>query len=308
MTVIDPTVSHRNNRAAATNLAAPHITLEIPTVNYGQFLSPIHEVPTPLPSPAHTPIPSLRKADRSGTSDSSSSINSQPQRKRAQLQQQKGSYYSSDESHTSMSSAPSIVIENAATGHDNQERHSISIVVPSPIQIRVESDSAQHSPVSSASNSPLPSPAKTKPPPLQIINSNFARFEALETGSGANDSRSPFPLAVPILCVSEPSPDTNLESADKAGLREQPSKKLQRKSVLDWQHVDLGSPPLRKLPDDAVVNTVVNSINDAGLRRAFKDALDKSSSLDLPHPPPMITITSNFSEVDSDSDASILGE
>jgi hypothetical protein len=44
------------------------------------------------------------------------------------------------------------------------------------------------------------------------------------------------------------------------------------------------------------------------MRRVYKDTLDKSSSLELPHPPPIITITTNFSEVESDSDAGMLGK
>ena len=74
---------------------------------------------------------------------------------------------------------------------------------------------------------------------------------------------------------------------------------------------DLGSPPLRKhIPEDATVNVAENLINDTinSIRRVFKDTLDKSSSLELPNPPPIITITTNFSEVESDSDAGLLGK
>ena len=300
---------HRSNRSSTTNLTTPHITLEIPTVNYGQFLSPIHEVPTPLPSPAHTPLPSLRRVDRGGNCISDSSLSSgssgRLERKRFQLRQQPGNYNSSDDSST----APSILIDSVA-GQENQEtRQSISIVVPSAIQIRIESDSAPPSPHSSASNSPQPSPAKTKPPPLNILNSNFTRFEAFETGTESKEFRPGPPVRVPLLCVSEPSPDTDFEIPDRRCPLNQSAKKSQRKSVLDWEHVSLGSPPLRKVPEDVVANAaVVNSINDANVRRAFKDTLDKSSSLDLPHPPPMITITTNFSEVESDSDTGMLGK
>lgn len=307
---------HRSNRSSTTNLTTPHITLEIPTANYGQFLSPIHEVPTPLPSPAHTPIPSVRRVDRGSSSSDSSSLllgnSARLDRKRSQLRQQAGNCNSSDESCKSGSSAPSIIIDSVASSssQENQERQSISIVVPSAIQIRIESDSTQPSPVSSASNSPMPSPAKTKPPPLNILNSNFTRFEAFETSTESNEFQPAPPARVPLLCVSEPSPDTDLETVDRRCLLNQSGKKSQRKSILDWEHVSLGSPPLRKVPVDVVVNSAaaVHSINDASMRRAFKDTLDKSSSLDLPHPPPMITITANFSEVESDSDTGMLGK
>lgn len=304
-------------------MTTPHITLEIPTVNYGQFLSPIHEVPTPLPSPAHTPIPSLKRTTVGGCAISESSLSScsstRLERKRSQLQQQRRNYNSPDVIYRSDSSAPSILIDTVSDSPiESQERPSISIVVPSAIQIRIESDSPSPSTLSSASNSPLPSPAKTKPPPLNIVNSNFTRFDGLVTGSETNQFRPTPPLRVPLLCVSEPSPDTDygaVVSEKKSPLVQavgQAAKQSQQhnKSMLGWQHVNLGSPPLRKLPvTDVTVNAVdVNSINDANMRRAFKDTLDKSSSLDLPHPPPMITITANFSEVESDSDAGMLGK
>jgi hypothetical protein len=82
-------------------------------------------------------------------------------------------------------------------------------------------------------------------------------------------------------------------------------------SKLEWGQVSLGSPPLRKhLPGDATVNVDDNFINNTitSMRRVYKDTLDKSSSLELPHPPPIITITTNFSEVESDSDAGMLGK
>lgn len=327
MAVIDPSAQHRsNNRSNTTNLTTPHITLEIPTVNYGQFLSPIHEVPTPLPSPAHTPIPSLRRTtglERGGISDSSlSSSNSSTtrlERKRSQLQQQRHNYHGHcpDVIHSGDSSGcPSIQIETVGDSPDNPEqRPSISIVVPSAIQIRIESDSPPPSTLSSASNSPLPSPAKTKPPPLNIINSNFTRFNALQTAGSqtANEFRPTPPLRVPLLCVSQPSPDAEfvqIESASNCTSSRQCQQNKSSNNMLDWGHVSLGSPPLRKVPVDVTVNAAanVNTINDASIRRAFKDTLDKSSSLDLPHPPPMITITANFSEVESDSDAGILGK
>lgn len=306
MAVIDASaMSHRNNRLGTTNFTSPHITLEIPTMNYGQFLSPIHEVPTPLPSPAHTPIPSTRRAERCGSSDSSlSSGSSTAIDQRRSLLQQRWHRDSCNEKHGIGTSVPSIV-EKVTSSRENQEKQSISIVVPSNIQILVESESTQPSPLSSTANSPLPSPAKTKPPRLNILNSNFARFEAFEMSTDTNEIAPVPPLTVPLLCVSEASPEkTDFDPSPKKCQ----NKKSQCTSVLDWEHVSLGSPPLRRLPVDAIVAD--NSINNTsiGIRRNFKDTLDKSSSLDLPHPPPIITITTNFSEVESDSDAGMLGK
>lgn len=316
MAVIDPSImTHRSNRLSTTNFSTPYITLEIPTINYGKFLSPIHEVPTPLPSPAHTPIPSMRKADRCGSSDSSLSSGSSMLlgRKRSMLQQQRWNCNDSEDDQRCGLSAPSIIVEDVASNPENFERQSISIVVPSTIQILVESDSTQPSPVSSATNSPLPSPAKVKPPPLNILNSNFARFETVESSTETNKYKSIPPLAVPNLCVSEPSPETtNLANLKTRCRLTQADRKSQCSiSKLEWENVSLGSPPLRKhLFGDSTVNVADNLINDTNvnIRRVFKDTLDKSSSLELPHPPPIITITTNFSEVESDSDAGMLGK
>lgn len=311
-------MAHRSNRLTTTSFCTPHITLEIPTGNYGQFLSPIHEVPTPLPSPAHTPIPSMRKADRCGSSDSSLSSGSSTllERKRPLLQQQRWNYNSSDEYHKGSLSAPSIVVENVTSHSENSERQSISIVVPSTIQILIESDSAQPSPVSSTANSPLPSPAKIKPPPLHIVNSNFTRFETFQSSTGSNELKSTPPFTVPQLCVSEAFLETtdfeNLSTvSNQAGKKCSSSQCSRSLSKLEWGQVSLGSPPLRKhLPGDATVNVDDNFINNTitSMRRVYKDTLDKSSSLELPHPPPIITITTNFSEVESDSDAGMLGK
>ncbi|XP_059350348.1 uncharacterized protein LOC130692880 isoform X2 [Daphnia carinata] len=304
--VIDASaMSHRNSRLGTTNFTSPHITLEIPTMNYGQFLSPIHEVPTPLPSPAHTPIPSTRRAERCGSSDSPvSSGSSAAIDQRRSLLQQRWHRDGCNEKHGIGTSVPSIV-EKVTSSREIPEKKSISIVVPSNIQILVESDSAQPSPISSTANSPLPSPAKTKPPRLNILNSNFARFEAFEMSTDTNEIAPVPPVTVPLLCVSEASPEnTDFDPLPKKCQ----NTKSQCTSVLDWEHVSLGSPPLRRLPVDAMVTD--RSINDKsiGIRRNFKDTLDKSSSLDLPHPPPIITITTNFSEVESDSDAGMLGK
>ena len=297
-------MTHRSNRLSTTNFSAPHITLEIPTINYGQFLSPIHEVPTPLPSPAHTPIPSMKRADRCGSSDSSLSSGSSTllERRRPLLQQQKWNYNSSDEYNKCGLPTPSIVVENVSSNPENLERQSISIVVPSTIQILIESDSAQPSPVSSTANSPLPSPAKIKPPPLNILNSNFARFQTFDSSTETNEFKSTSPLKAPHVCVLEASPETTDFKNLQAGCGFSPAKKSQCNiSKLEWEHVSLGSPPLRKhLPGDGTVNVADNLVNDtiSSIRRVFKDTLDKSSSLELPHPPPIITITTNFSEVE----------
>jgi len=305
VTVIDPASAQRNNRSAGTNLNTPHITLEIPTINYGQFLSPIHEVPTPLPSPSHTPVPSLRR--QSGISDSSVSSESLVRQQPNQPKQKDGETTSSDESRKSCSPAPSIVIESADS---NVERRNITIVVPSPIQIVVESDSTLPSPISS----PSPSPSKTKPPPLHIINSNYSRFETFNkmTEVGNECVRPPPPKTLPIVCVSEPSPDSDGEFYERRMYTQASAadRKSQPKSVIKWENINIGSPPARKHSMDQSLNSgdVATTSDGPNFRRVLKDTM--SSSLELPNPPPLITITTNFcnSEVESDSDAGVLGK
>ena len=59
----------------------PTITLEVPSFNYGKCLSPIREMPSPLPTPCPSPLPTpnmmrqqIPADDHSGVSDCSSSI------------------------------------------------------------------------------------------------------------------------------------------------------------------------------------------------------------------------------------------
>ena len=301
--------AQRNNRTVGSSLTTPHITLEIPSTNYGQFLSPIHEVPTPLSSPSHTPVPTLRR--QSGVSDSSSVSNDSPPRTESKrLFQQnlnKDDNISSDDiSKSSCISTPSIIIDNVDGDSPtpiDQSRPNITVVPP--IRIIVESDSPTPSPLSS------PSPSRTKPPPLHIVNSNFSRFEAFSKLTSMEDvpvpnlseTRPQPPRTLPVLCISEPSP-----VSDSPVLDPEPhltaEGKSQTHTVMRWEHVSIGSPPIRKHSVDISQPAECQPTNDI-FRRGLKEAV--SSSLDLPNPPPLITITSNFSEVESDSDAGTLG-
>lgn len=286
VTVIDQSTNQRNSRTAANCLAAPHITLEIPSSNYGQFLSPIREVPTPLPSPSHTPLPSLRRAERGYPFGSSSRSPLSKERHRPGLQYQKEELQSSDESFKGISFA----LDDATSLH--REKKSISITVPSAIRIQVESP--QSTPLSSPRTSPVPSPAKTKPPPLKILDSNFRRFEHFDA-LAADASKQLATL--PTLCVSVASPVNERQAQINA------ASITKRKAALNWDTVNIGSPPLRKHSVDA--GRLASPPGEQ--RRGLKDANDKCSSLDLPQPPPMITITTSCSEFESDTDPPMLG-
>lgn len=56
--VLDPLNAHKSTTSNANNssLNAPTILLEVPSSNTNKCLSPIRELPTPIPSPALTPI------------------------------------------------------------------------------------------------------------------------------------------------------------------------------------------------------------------------------------------------------------
>ena len=274
MTVIDQ--AQRNSRSTSSSLSAPftpHITLEIPSVNYGNFLSPIHEVPTPLPSPLHTPNSGIRR-QANLCSDS-------PTQRRYKDDN------SSDESHRSSSSVPSSGWESDRTVHQMP----VSIVVTPSIESR--------------------SPTRSnKPPPLQIVDSNFARFEL--AGSCTQGGSS-----LPVVCVSEPSPEQDGEALHDTAVDQTSCSSQCKKSVLKWKHVSIGSPPIRKTIDPGVIDAsigvstgvFVGASAGQGFRRGLKESFqDKSCSLDLPVAPPMITITANFSEVESDTDAGLLGK
>ena len=278
VTVIDQ--AQRNSRSASSNLSAPftpHITLEIPNINYGNFLSPIHEVPTPLPSPSHTPNPSLRRQSNLCTDS--------PTHRRCKDDT------SSDDSRQSSSSMLSTGWESDRTVHQMP----ISIVVTPSAEAR------------------SPSRSSNRPPPLQIINSNFARFEV--TGRSVETEPS-----MPVVCVSEPSPEQDGEALHDTAVDQTSSSSQCKESVLKWKHISIGSPPIRKATDAgatdvnsatsvATVGVFVAASSNQGFRRGLKDSFqDKSCSLDLPVAPPMITITANFSEVESDTDAGLLGK
>jgi len=173
----------------------------------------------------------------------------------------------------------------------NLQSESNLMVLPS-IQINVES----------VDSSPVPSPGKSKPPPLHIINSNFTRFQ----------SEAAVLPALPLLCVSSPPPEST-DSENESTVHAEILEITQSKPLLNWKNISIGSPPIRKniLVDVKLSDRIVRDDDKTTIdfRRLFKDTHDKSSSLDLSHPPPMITITTNFcSEIESDTDTGKSGK
>ena len=266
MTVIDQSNAQRNNRSCSSSSSSnganmnncPNITLEIPSNNYLYFLSPIHEVPTPLPSPSHTPVPSLRRQNAASDSDGSPCKRFQP----------------TSTKHGATRSKP--LLTPSITICDDQGRFTEVTAGDQPAISKQPSTEPLQSPA--AASQPPPKP---KPPPIIITDSNFSRFENV-------DADIP---EIQIFCYSaEPSAEIGqvFESHSVAS---------------NWHKISIGSPPVKKNPA-----TCLPSSFDATTpcRYPLKNSVDKSNSLDLPTEPPMITITSNLSEVESDTDIGIL--
>jgi len=236
----------------------------------------------------HTPNPSLRR--QSGVAETSFSTSNLSQAHcKPEIKYQRSIH--SDDSRSSSSSTPSIMISQIDEGNLQSESN-ISVLVPPLIQINVES----------VDSSPAPSPGKSKPPPLHIVNSNFTRFQ----------SESAILPALPLLCVSSPPPEST-DSENESTVHVEAIEMTQSKPLLNWKHVSIGSPPVRKntLIDAGLSDRVIRDDNTTKMdfRRPFKDTHDKSSSLDLCHPPPMITVTTNFcSEIESDTDTGPMGK
>lgn len=259
----------------------------------------------------HTPNPGLRR--QSGVSDSSFSNSSSPRAERKLGIDNRKDEMNLDDSRSSSSSTPSIFISQI-DGHNNlQSGSTSSIMVPPAIQINVL-ELADSSPTVS----PVPSPGKVKPPPLHIVDSNFARFKTPDPAPPSVH----IPPALPLLCISSPPPESTdsesettvciVETASKTEDKDT-AKSISSSSSFNWKQINIGSPPIRK--NKAIDTGLSEKMSrddgkpEAGFRRALKDTFDKSSSLDLPHPPPMITITTNFcSEIESDTDSVILGK
>ncbi|VEN60310.1 unnamed protein product, partial [Callosobruchus maculatus] len=232
--VLDPLSAHKSNQASGSNLLhPPTILLEIPsTIN--KCLSPIHEMPTPLPSPALTPI--MRRSQvmappLSGDADSSDD--------RISVE------------------IPDISVVCRDGEEERGRRAEIVIDLQAEDGLIMEEAAAMQM-----------SASKTKPvrqPPVGQSASLFAPMITIE----------PPPLVIPTLTVQTPSP-----------------------TIPQLPTITFGSPPPVRRVDD----TCFPFPSPKQSRKMLKD-FDKPTSLDLPGAPPMITITCNMSEVESDGDS-----
>ncbi|XP_058443100.1 uncharacterized protein LOC131425318 isoform X3 [Malaya genurostris] len=239
--VLDALSAHKTSTpsTAATQLHPPTILLEIPSNGINnKCLSPIREMPTPIPSPALTPIMPRPHRIRSPQNmyDESMSVT-----------------FSGNYSGYNNSKPDQVTIE---INHPDSDTDS-----PTPMNMSSQSDSASsNSSSKSRKNSPNISISIDVQPP---------------TPKREKPER-PRDLVIPELIIQQPSPTK------------------ERSSVVIFP----GSPPPQRA---SIGETSFYFPNKQQQKRLLKQ-WEKPGSLDLPFEPPMITVTSNMNEVESDAD------
>ncbi|XP_050299041.1 uncharacterized protein LOC126737949 isoform X2 [Anthonomus grandis grandis] len=236
--VLDPISAHRSASSGTNLLHPPTILLEIPsTIN--KCLSPIREMPTPLPSPMPSPAitPIMRRAPSPISRLSAGQISAS----------------SLDELENSDDKI-SIEIPNISVSASDDDEIRCPDIVIDPLAedglIFEEVAAMQHSALYKAKN---------RPPPLGQINIQ----------------NPPPPLVIPTLTIETPSPTRKTPTLLVPG----------------------SPPPQRGFPQHQ--DTFQFPFTAKSGRKMFKD-FEKPTSLDLPTAPPLITITCNMSEAESD--------
>ncbi|XP_068083923.1 uncharacterized protein [Anabrus simplex] len=265
--VLDALSAHKSAPCGSNLLHPPTILLEVPSAGSSKCLSPIHEVPTPLstplPSPAITPV--MPRCNILGRMSRDEDIRPQP----LQL--------------------PAIMIttsepeEEAEEEEANQSTETGTVsTIPKDKKDPSEGENTCRMPRTLTS---IPFRFKVRPPSIRDLVAAVTVDEdemKVDQGAKHDDCTSsesgccqPHPPVIPILTVEEPSPT-----------RHYPSDSVP------------GSPPPQR--GGGLMEMFPGS--GKGPRRHLKE-LDKPNSLDLPCPPPLITVTCNMSEADSDTDS-----
>ncbi|XP_055685615.1 uncharacterized protein LOC129791455 isoform X2 [Lutzomyia longipalpis] len=245
--VLDPLSAHKN--VPSSNLLhPPSILLEIPSGGNGAInkcLSPIRELPTPMPSPALTPImprpqrtrsPSPNEDPLSFSDEDSNKIDNLSQRVCVAL-------------HADNARATDSEVENFSLDTPTSEPLPSHSMRRSKFQMRVPA-------MSISIDIDPPTPEEQTDVKLSPIR--------------------PRELIIPTLTIETPSPT---------------------KTTPPMQLFP-GSPP----PQRASVGETNFLFPNKHQQKRFLKQWEKPTSLDLPFTPPLITITSNFSEVESDFD------
>ncbi|XP_055617633.1 uncharacterized protein LOC129762992 isoform X3 [Toxorhynchites rutilus septentrionalis] len=239
--VLDALSAHKTTpTTTATQQHPPTILLEIPSNGINnKCLSPIREMPTPIPSPALTPIMP------------------RPQRMRSPQSLH-------DESM-------SVTFSGNYSGYNNTKPNQVTIEINHP-----ESDTDSPTPMNLSSQSDSTSSngssrSRKVPPPKISIS-----IDVQPPTPERERPERPRDLVIPELIIQQPSPTK------------------ERSAVVMFP----GSPP----PQRASIGETSFLFPSKQQQKRLLKTWEKPGSLDLPFEPPMITITSNMSEVESDAD------
>ncbi|XP_055525442.1 uncharacterized protein LOC129718573 isoform X3 [Wyeomyia smithii] len=240
--VLDALSAHKTTSSTTTTTTTqmhpPTILLEIPSIN-NKCLSPIREMPTPIPSPALTPIMP------------------RPHRIRS--------------SQNAYDESMSVTFSGDYSGYNNSKPNEITIEINHP-----ESDTDSSTPMNMSSHSDSLSSSggstkSHKTPPQTCIS-----IDVHPPTPKRERAERPRDLVIPELIIQQPSPTK------------------ERSQVIMFP----GSPPPQRA---SIGETSFLFPNKQQQKRLLKQ-WEKPGSLDLPFEPPMITITSNMSELESDAD------
>ncbi|XP_056636815.1 uncharacterized protein LOC130445275 [Diorhabda sublineata] len=230
--VLDPLSAHKSSSSGSNLLHPPTILLEIPnTIN--KCLSPIREMPTPLPSPmpspALTPLPTRRSNPTSTLED-------------AELSDDR----------------ISVEIPNFSMSTDIDDDE----ILCSDILIDPQAEDGLILEEAAAMQQSVGFKSKNRPPPIGQTQD--------KTKPSITITVDPPPLVIPTLTVQMPSPTFP------------------------------GSPPPHRA---SVSNSTCFQFPSPKLCRKLLKDFDKPTSLDLPCAPPLITITCNMNEIESDTES-----
>ncbi|XP_059617745.1 uncharacterized protein LOC132262482 [Phlebotomus argentipes] len=252
--VLDPLSAHKS--APSSNLLhPPSILLEIPSGGNGAInkcLSPIREMPTPMPSPALTPIMPRPQRTRSPSPHDDPLSNSFSDDESNKIDQ----LFQNLSQHVLVTLHP----DNTRTTDSEVENFSLDTPTSEPTQ---------------SMHSLRRSKFQMRAPAMSISIDIDPPTPEEEMAPRASASR-PRELVIPTLTLETPSPTKTTPPAQ----------------------LFPGSPPPQRA---SIGETSFLFPNKQQQKRLLKQ-LEKPTSLDLPFTPPLITITSNMSELESDMD------
>ncbi|ERL91607.1 hypothetical protein D910_08937 [Dendroctonus ponderosae] len=271
--VLDPISAHRSPGGGTNLLHPPTILLEIPsTIN--KCLSPIRELPTPLPSPMPSPAitPIMRRsqspiARRAAAQISASSLDDLDNSDdKISMEIPNISISGSDDEDLR---CPDIAIDpqaedglifEEAAAMQHSALYKIKVVMEKSLEQQVFASDEQ----SKTKTTTCTALVLNRPSPLVHINDQ------------PKSPNSVPPLVIPTLTIETPSPT-----------RKTPTLLIP------------GSPPPQRSHPHHQESAFQFPTGTKSGRRMFKD-FEKPTSLDLPCAPPLITVTCNMSEAESD--------